>query len=90
MQPHARFSATEADWTFVSVKCPCRICGSHKGCRTGFDGQFACCTRISSQWPLSVGGWVHRFDADAAVTPALARGKSEWSAEGASAAPPSP
>jgi hypothetical protein len=91
MQPHARYSATEAEWTFVTMKCPCRICGSHKACRSGFDGQFACCTRISSQWPLSVGGWVHRCDDEAGgLAPAHARANGEWSADGAAASPQSP
>jgi hypothetical protein len=95
MQPHARHSATEAEWTFVSAKSPCRICGHHNGCRSGFEGQFACCTRVSSQWPLSVGGWVHRCDEDA--VPALddlasvpPRLMNERSPDGAAASPPSP
>lgn len=54
-------SSVEAEWTFVSIKAPCKICGGHDGCRRGFDDEFACCTRISSEWPLTAGGWVHRM-----------------------------
>jgi hypothetical protein len=60
MHHHALVSAVEVEWAFVSVKHPCAICGGHDGCRRGFDEEFACCNRISSEWPLSAGGWVHR------------------------------
>jgi hypothetical protein len=60
MRRHASVSAVEVEWTFVSVKQPCTICGGNAGCRRGFDDEFACCTRVSSEWPLSAGGWVHR------------------------------
>ncbi len=62
MHHHASVGAAEAEWTFVSTKYPCTICGSHHGCRRGFDDEFACCIRVSSEWPLAVGGWVHRVE----------------------------
>jgi hypothetical protein len=55
--------SVEGEWTFVSVKHPCRICGGHEGCRRGFDDSFACCVRRASDWPLTTGGWVHRLQA---------------------------
>jgi hypothetical protein len=61
MRRHVSVSAVEVEWTFVSVKQPCTICGGHAGCRRGLDDEFACCTRVSSEWPLSAGGWVHRL-----------------------------
>jgi hypothetical protein len=30
-------------------------------------GRFACCTRVASEWPLSVGGWVHDMDRERAA-----------------------
>jgi hypothetical protein len=61
MLHHASVSAVEVEWTFASAKNPCPICAGHEGCRSGFEDEFACCTRISSEWPLSAGGWVHRM-----------------------------
>ncbi len=60
MRHHATRVRCRSEWTFVSVKHPCAICAGHDGCRRGFDDEFACCTRVSSEWPLSAGGWVHR------------------------------
>ena len=60
MRHYASVSAVEVEWTFVSSKHPCSICGGHDGCRSGFEHEFACCKRVSSEWPLSAGGWVHR------------------------------
>jgi hypothetical protein len=60
MYHHASMAAVEVEWTFVSVKRPCAICTGHDGCRRGFDDEFACCIRVSSEWPLAGGGWVHR------------------------------
>jgi hypothetical protein len=72
MHHHASASAIETEWTFVSVKRPCTICAGHEGCRRGFDDEFACCTRVSSEWPLSAGGWVHRVSRAATTIPAAA------------------
>jgi len=60
MRPYTPESAIEAEWTDVSVKHPCPICGGHDGCRWRLDDEFACCAQVLSEWPLSVGGWVHR------------------------------
>jgi len=30
-------------------------------------GPFACCSRVASPWPLSVGGWVHDIDRELAA-----------------------
>jgi hypothetical protein len=69
MHHHAPVSAVEVEWTFVSVKHPCTICGGHDGCRSGFEDEFACCKRVSSEWPLSAGGWVHRLTRFSLVPP---------------------
>jgi len=71
MQRHSGFSDSDGDWSLVSGSSPCSICGSHEGCRRDSMGQFACCKRVSSQWPLSVGGWVHEMDREG-VAPVLA------------------
>jgi hypothetical protein len=60
MRHHASMSAVENEWAFASVARPCTICAGHDRCRRGSDGEFACCTRVPSEWPLSAGGWVHR------------------------------
>lgn len=60
-------SGVEVEWTLVSVKRPCMVCGGHNSCRRGFAGEFACCTQIHSEWPLMAGGWVHRLDARSAA-----------------------
>jgi len=62
MQRHAPVSPGEGEWILVSAKRPCRVCGGHEGCRTGFDDQFACCARRPSDWPITTGGWLHRLD----------------------------
>jgi hypothetical protein len=62
MQRHAAVSSAEAEWTIVSRKYPCRVCGGHDRCRTGFGDQFACCARHPSDWPLTTGGWLHRLE----------------------------
>ena len=62
MHHHGSVSAVEVEWTFVSAKRPCAICAGQDGCRRGFDDEFACCLRVSSQWPLTAGGWVHRVE----------------------------
>jgi len=60
MRHHASVSAVEDEWTFVSAARPCAICGGHDRCRRRPDDEFACCVQVSSEWPLSAGGWVHR------------------------------
>src|ERR1700678_3389424 len=77
MQPHAGLSDSDADWAFVSGKWPCGICGSHEGCRRHLMGQFACCARVASQWPLSIGGWVHDMDREGITRPSDPAGGRE-------------
>ena len=60
MRRHASVSTVEVEWTFVSARQLCPICAGNDGCRSSLDDDFACCRRISSEWPLSAGGWVHR------------------------------
>ena len=49
------------EWTLVTRSRPCRVCGgAAMGCRWRSDGEFACCTARPSEWPLTVGGWVHQ------------------------------
>jgi len=71
MLRHVQASA-DGEWSFVSGKQPCHICGGHEGCRRGFEGQFASCVRVSSDWPLTTGGWVHRMNLTAAVAERVA------------------
>lgn len=47
------------DWTLVTRTRPCCVCGGALGCRWRPDEEFACCTTQPSQWPLTVGGWLH-------------------------------
>jgi len=67
MLPPPTFSDSEADWTFVSPRSPCSVCGGDEGCRRASMGPFACCSRVASPWPLSVGGWVHDIDRELAA-----------------------
>jgi hypothetical protein len=68
--------SVERDWVGVSASAPCVICGATEGCRRGFEGEFVCCFRISSVWPLTNGGWVHRA-ANVTVEEPIA-GSSHW------------
>ena len=52
--------ATEAEWESVSSDQPCPVCGSTRGCSTQTT-VFVSCERISSQWPLTTGAWLHRL-----------------------------
>jgi hypothetical protein len=69
MHHHTPMSVVDVEWTFVSVKHPCTICGGHDGCRSGVENEFACCKRVPSEWPLSAGGWVHRLTRFSLVPP---------------------
>jgi hypothetical protein len=71
MRCHVQGSA-EVEWTFVSVKHPCSICGGHEGCRIADSEHFACCVRTSSDWPLTTGGWLHRLAPSSGVQPRVA------------------
>lgn len=52
--------ASEAEWESVSSDQPCPVCGSSRGCST-HSSVFVSCERISSQWPLTTGAWLHRL-----------------------------
>jgi hypothetical protein len=58
---------SEVEWTKVSPKHPCIVCAGHAGCLRGVDDEFACCSHVPSEWPLSAGGWVHRVEREAAT-----------------------
>jgi hypothetical protein len=69
MQRHTHLSSpVEEEWTFVSLKRPCKICGRHEGCRSGYGGRFAGCLQRASERPLITGGWLHRTDFEIAET----------------------
>jgi hypothetical protein len=70
MLRHAHQSQSDEDWTLVTAKCPCRVCGATEGCRNGYEGQYAACLRRHSQWPLAPGGWVHQLEVRVAARPA--------------------
>ena len=61
MLRHKVVSGAEFEWTLVSAKRPCTVCGAPRDCRRGFEDEFGCCTRVLSEWPLNAGGWVHRL-----------------------------
>ena len=61
----ARYSAAvldASDWVESSFDQPCPICNGDGGCSTMRDGSFARCVERPSEWPLVVGGWVHRIE----------------------------
>jgi hypothetical protein len=82
MRHHASVSVVEDAWTFVSVARPCTICAGHDRCRRGSD-EFACCARVSSQWPLSAGGWVHRVSRFSRTPPGGMGDQGDTAREGA-------
>ena len=51
----------DSEWRNVSERCPCPICGASSVCRTHPDGDFACCVREPSDWPMTNGAWLHRI-----------------------------
>jgi hypothetical protein len=67
MQHHIHLSSpVEAEWTFASMRRPCKVCGGHGGCRSGYGGQFACCLERASERPFTTGGWLHHTEAEVA------------------------
>jgi hypothetical protein len=58
---------TEAEWERVSTERPCPVCGADRGCST-HGNSFVSCERISSQWPLTTGAWLHRVEPKEAST----------------------
>jgi hypothetical protein len=61
MRRNAHGLTTEADWESVTQARPCPICGASRGCST-HSQVFVSCERISSQWPLTTGAWLHRLE----------------------------
>lgn len=58
---------TEAEWERVSAEQPCPVCGASRGCST-HSGVFVSCERISSEWPLTTGAWLHRLASSTAAS----------------------
>ena len=52
-----------SDWIDASSAHPCPICYGIGGCSTLRDTGFARCEEQPSEWPLVVGGWLHRIEA---------------------------
>lgn len=50
-----------AEWTTVSTKRPCPVCGSNSACLVHGERAFACCAKNPSEWPLTTGAWLHRL-----------------------------
>jgi hypothetical protein len=63
----ARSQSHEAEWKLVSEKHPCPICESVDSCHRDLEGEFACCGRRPSDWPLTSGAWLHRIEMDGAT-----------------------
>jgi hypothetical protein len=57
----------DADWTSVSSRQPCPICGSSSSCLVHGDGAFASCSQRQSEWPLTTGAWLHRLQSEHVV-----------------------
>jgi hypothetical protein len=49
-------------WQAVSVRHPCPVCGSARGCQVQDNPGYACCENRPSDWPLTNGAWLHRTD----------------------------
>lgn len=52
----------DAEWQVVSERNRCLICGATQGCHRDLEGEFACCSRRPSDWPLTSGEWLHRVE----------------------------
>jgi hypothetical protein len=59
------------EWTSVSSKRPCPVCGSSSSCLVQ-AGSFACCSKHQSEWPLTTGAWLHRIESNGALEHPLA------------------
>jgi hypothetical protein len=49
-----------SEWIDVSPDQPCSVCGGVEACAAMRDEAFARCMEQQSEWPLIVGGWLHR------------------------------
>jgi hypothetical protein len=63
MARYGRAVVDEAEWIDVCPAQPCAVCGGLDGCRSMRSDDFAWCQVHASEWPLVVGGWLHRIDA---------------------------
>ncbi len=60
-------TTNDGDWTAVSERDPCPICGEGAECRRHATDAFVFCMRSPSEWPLTNGAWLHRVDSSGAV-----------------------
>ena len=61
-----RYGAAVVDateWVNVTAESPCGVCGATSGCSVMRNEGFVRCAEQPSEWPLVVGGWLHRVDA---------------------------
>jgi hypothetical protein len=86
----ARGDCPEDHWTAVTAEAPCEVCGATNGCAAMRDERFVRCVRRPSDWPMTVGGWLHRSSAWPLVreAPPLAQGSQPGSAGGRPFTPP--
>jgi hypothetical protein len=74
MRANVGYEGLDADWTRVTDRAPCPICGGAGDCRTHVEQEFTCCVREPSEWRLVNGGWLHRIArAPAVVAGGIAR-----------------
>ena len=68
-QAMRRYGAAVVDvtkWVDVTDKSPCEVCGATSRCSVMRDERFVRCAEQPSEWPLVIGGWLHRVDTLAA------------------------
>lgn len=61
------------NWTRVTAKHPCPICGKPDWCTITPDGTAASCMRIQSEKQLANGGYLHRIGAQPSYKPPVRR-----------------
>ncbi len=64
----------ETEWSAVSSRQPCALCGGTEGCRVHVDEDFLCCVRVPSDWPVTNGAWLHRVETESSphiILPAI-------------------
>ena len=56
----ARSCSTEGEWSVVSERNPCAICGgTEPPCSGNAELSFVVCARSPSDWLLTTGAWLH-------------------------------
>jgi hypothetical protein len=68
MRRAIRTQMHELEWTFVSERHPCPVCGGTADCQRASDDEFASCAKLPSEWRLTNGAWLHRIDAARTVS----------------------